>query len=446
MNKHIRLLALALIPLTLGACNQNKITSESSVETSITSSVEESTPSSSSSESLTSITSSSSSSTSMSSTTSAPSTSSQEPISSSSSSSTSTSDPNEIHNVEIGDLYVTHYWDATIKDMIQRALGDSWNKVPEFVAPSYDAQLVIDQSTGKDVLVVEVACYGVNPNSCVRIFRERMEELGYTLSSLGNYGYQMVDYTTDLFLSYQICDEDNDPYFLISAFKQVSREAEWATDFVNLYADMNIPVCEAPCYNTSYDSNKDTLTVFALFVDKSTALNTYATKLCRNGFTVKNTDSYGITTLIDDSGYLTVQLYLTYGDYDCDALYISFTNIWPTIPIASFIGAQGFPKLNSYTAIYDGYSYIDPVGQGNDADITLCIYYKNASSTDFGGYVTQLTNVGMTKGEMIAYSDNDTFAVPMTYVGGGMSVKVNVMYRASKNMICVVIYQAIIIK
>ena len=445
MNKHLRLLALALIPLTLGACETNKTTSESSSVSSITFSVVESSSTTSSSETTTSITSSSSSlvptSTSSSSTTSA------EPISSSSSSSaTSTYDPNVVKNVEIDQLYETHYWDATIKDMIQRAIGDSSSKFPEFVAPSYDALLKYDESIGKDVLVIEVACYGVNPNSCIRLYKEKMEQYGYTLSSLGNYGYQMVDYTTDLFLNFEICDSDSNPYFLISAFKLVSREKEWATEFVNLYADMVIPACEAPCYNTSYDSSKDTLTVFALFVDKSTALNSYATKLCKNGFTVQSTDQYGVTTLIDDSGYLTVQLYLTYGDYDCDALYINFVNIWPTVGIASFIGAQGFPKLNSYTAIYDGYTYIDPVGQGKEEDYTLCIYYKNASSTDFGGYVSQLTNVGMSKGEMITYSDNDTYAVPMTYVGGGMSIKVNVMYRASMNMICVVIYQAIIIK
>ena len=445
MNKHLRLLALALIPLTLGACETNKITSESSSASSITSTVVESTSTVSSSETTSSITSSSSSlvptSISSSSTTSA------EPISSSSSSShTSTYDPNVVKNVEIGKLYITHYWDATIKDMIQRAIGDSSSKFPEFIAPSYDAVLDYNDSIGKDVLTIEIACYGVNPNSCVRLYKEKMEQYGYILSSLGNYGYQMVDYTTDLFLNFEVCDEERNPYFLLTAFKKVSRQKDWATEFVNLYADMSVPVCEAPSYDTTYDSNKDTLTVLALFIDRSTALNSYATKLCRNGFTVQSTDAYGITTLIDDSGYLTVQLYLAYGDYDCDALYINFVNKWPTVGIASFIGAQGFPKLDSHTAIYDGYSYIDPVGQGKEEDYTLCIYYKNASSTDFGGYVTQLTSVGMNKGEMITYSDNNTYAVPMTYVGGGMSVKVDVMYRSSTNMICVVIYQATIIK
>ena len=435
MNKHIRLLALALIPLTLGACETSKTTSsESSVssvsEITSTSTSEISVPSSTSTSEFTSAPTSS--------------TSSETPTSSSTSSST-TSEPQPIE-VHIGSFHEANYWDETIQAMIKYALGDSWEKFPSFIAPSYDASLTEEQvSTTESIVVVEVACYGVNPNSCTRLYKEKMEQYGYELSSLGNYGYQMIDYTSDLFLMFGINDEAAEPYFLISAYKQQTRDDQWASEFVNLYSDMEMPVCNAHAYNTSYDSNKDTLTVMAMFVDKSTALSHYRNALVKVGFTVQSTDSYGITTLIDSTGYLTVQLYMTYGDYECDALYITFTNLWPTVPIASFIGAQHFPKLNSQTAQYDGYSYVDSKGNGVDADYTLCLYYKNASSTDYGTYINQLVKIGMSKSENVVHSDNDTFSTELSMVTGGLSIEVDVFYRASVNMICIVIYQATIV-
>ena len=455
MRKHIRLLALALVPLMVVACQKPNTSSEvSSSDSSIISSLEESTSSTTSESSVSSSTSSSSSSasssisSSSSSASSSISSSSEIPSSSSSTSSSTSSQPHVMtpEEIELDEVYVAHYWDETIKSIAKRALGDSWNKVPDFIAPSYDACLKKEAKDGQEVLVMEVACYGVNPKSCTRLYMEKMEEYGFTVNSLDGYGYQMEDYCYDLFVSFEVVDENKDPYFLISAFIKKDREETWASEFVNLYTGMELPAFDAKCYTTNYDSQRDTLHIYAMFVDRQTAVTTYVNQLVKEGFVVKGTDNYGMTTLIDEDGYLTVQLYMTIGEYDCDALYIVLNNSWPNVYIASFIGATSFPKLESDTALYDGYAFVDSKGQGLDQDITLCLYYKQASSTDFGGYVNQLTRIGMTKGDMITYEDNDTYAVPMTYVGGGLSIKVNVMYRTSMNMICIVIYQAIEIK
>lgn len=453
MRKHIRLLALALVPLMVVACQKPNTSSEvSSSDSSIISSLEESTSSTTSGESsVTSSTLSSSSSTSSS--VSSTSSSSSSSISSSSeipsSNSSSSSQPHVMtpEEIEFDEIYTAHYWDETIKSVAKRALGDSWNKVPEFIAPSYNTMLKKEAKDGQEVIVMEVACYGVNPKSCTRLYQEKLEGNGFIISAMDgfSYGYQMEDYYYDLFVSYEVI-EDKDPYFLISAFIKKDREETWAKEFVNLYTGMDLPAFEAQCYTTNYDSQRDTLHIYAMFVDRQTAVTTYVNQLVKEGFIVKSTDNYGVTTLIDEEGYLTIQLYMTVGDYNCDALYIILNNSWPNVYIASFIGATSFPKLESDTALYDGYAFVDSVGQGLDKDITLCLYYKQASSVDFGGYVTQLTNIGMSKGDMISYEDNDTYAVLMTYVGGGMSIKVNVMYRTSMNMICIVIYQAINIK
>ena len=159
MRKHIRLLALALVPLMVVACQKPNTSSEvSSSDSSIISSLEESTSSTTSESSVSSSTSSSSSSasssvsSSSSSTSSSISSSSEIPSSSSSTSSSTSSQPHVMtpEEIELDEVYVAHYWDETIKSIAKRALGDSWNKVPDFIAPSYDACLKKEAKDGQE--------------------------------------------------------------------------------------------------------------------------------------------------------------------------------------------------------------------------------------------------------------------------------------------------------
>ena len=141
-----------------------------------------------------------------------------------------------------------------------------------------------------------------------------------------------------------------------------------------------------------------------------------------------------------------MQLYLTYGDYDCDALYINFVNIWPSVPIASFTNLAQFPRLTSDTALYDGYTYIDPVGNNNEKDFTLCVYYKSASTSDYENYISSVINLGFTKGEV----ETTETGIISTYLTARVpysetetaNVTVRVLYQLSSNMICIVFYQA----
>ena len=122
-------------------------------------------------------------------------------------------------------------------------------------------------------------------------------------------------------------------------------------------------------------------------------------------------------------------------------------NLWPSIGITSFVGATNFPKLDSESAIYDGYSYVDSKGQGRDEDYTLCIYYKQASSTDFGTYVNQLAQLGLNKGETVVYDDNVTYSVDLDVTTSeNFYVHISVLYRSSTNVLCIVIFQGIILK
>ena len=433
MKKHFAILTATLLAVSLSACNGTSSSTggntSSASDITTSSSVIESSSSDevTSSSSINSVSSSSSS------------------ISSSSSSS-STSSVETPKEVKIGEVYTSNYWDLTIKNMTKTVLGDLWEKVPEFTATRYEA--VMGYAEQNAPLTIQIKCYGANASSAVRLYKERMEALGYYFSAENNYGYQMVDYYSDLFLAYSLVTENTEiPYFVIQSNVQQTREVAWNNVIVDLYTDITgVPACPAESYSTSYDNTKDTLTVFALFVDKNTVMSKYINELYKVGFTVKSTDQYGVTTLIDESGYLTVQLYLTYGDYDCDALYINFVNIWPSVPIASFTNLAQFPRLTSDTALYDGYTYIDPVGNNNEKDFTLCIYYKSASTTDYENYVSSVINLGFTKGEV----ETTETGIISTYLTAHvpfsetevLNVTVRVLYQLSSNMICIVFYQA----
>lgn len=433
MKKHFAILTATLLAVSLSACNGTSSSTGGNTSSASDITTSSSVIESSSSDEVTSSSSSNSVSSSSSSI-------------SSSSSSSSTSSVETPKEVKIGEAYTSNYWDLTIKNMTKTVLGDLWEKVPKFTATRYEA--VMGYAEQNAPLTIQIKCYGANASSAVRLYKEKMEALGYYFSAENNYGYQMVDYYSDLFLAYSLVTENTEvPYFVIQSNVQQTREVAWNNVIVDLYTDITgVPACPAESYSTSYDNTKDTLTVFALFVDKNTVMNKYINELYKVGFIVKSTDQYGVTTLIDESGYLTVQLYLTYGDYDCDALYINFVNIWPSVPIASFTNLAQFPRLTSDTALYDGYTYIDPVGNNNEKDFTLCIYYKSASTTDYENYVNSVINLGFTKGEV----ETTETGIVSTYLNAHvpfsetevLNVTVRVLYQLSSNMICIVFYQA----
>ena len=442
MKKHFAFLTATLLAVSLSACNTtgsstggNTSTSEITTSTSIAESSSSNEVTSSSSSAISSSTSSSSSASSSSSSIS----------SSSSSTSSSVETPKD---VKIGEVYTSNYWDITINNMTQTVLGDLWEKVPVFTATRYEA--VMGYAEQNAPLTIQIKCYGANASSAVRLYKERMEALGYYFSAENNYGYQMVDYYSDLFLAYSLVTENTEvPYFVIQSNVQQTREKEWNTNIVNLYTDLdNVPACPAESYSTSYDNSKDTLTVFALFVDRTTVVSKYMSELVKAGFISKGTDNYGATTMVDPSGYVSVVLYLTYGDYDCDALYINFVNVWPAVGIASFTSISQFPKLVSDTAKYDGYTYLN-LGTEENPDYRICIYYINASSTDYEGYIDDLMTYGFSK-QNVEVSETNIVSTYLNMVyeyqdgpyKDNLILTIRVLYQISSNTICLVIEKA----
>ena len=345
---------------------------------------------------------------------------------------------------KIGKTYKFNSWNQDVNKMLTSVVGDKADTVPVFIAPSYEASVdYIAISETQETLAFTISCFGVNSSSSERLYTEKMEENGYTITqSQGvRYGYQMVDYTKDIFVGYQLTS-DATPSFVIQARVQVTREDKWNKEFVNMYSDIEFPAFnDAKAYSMSYSSSDDRLMIYALFTAK-TAQSDYQSALRLKGFSVKATDSTGATQMVDSTGYVTVTLYQTYGDYNCDALYIVISNAWPAIGIASFTGAGNFPKLTSNTASYDGYTYVDTVGEGNDKDYALCIYYVNASATDYGNYITTFTTYGFTKGETTT-SDTGILMTNLTCkVNNKYDINLKLLYKTSTSEICLVIYQS----
>ena len=400
MKKIVKLLTLSLIPLLICSCNRTNNSLENSE----------------------------------------PTLSSNEVLSDNSEESKQTSSSNK-YQIELGKKYTSTSWDNTINEMLEFVLEDKASKVPSFIAPSYDAVIhnkIIDEHHRE--LVCTINCYGVNSSSAEKLYSEKMVENDFLLSAGNKYGYLMKDYSSDVFLTYELVTGDT-PCFTIETFVLQTRELTWNTDAVKLYTEMDVPSYEAPCYQTSYDASYDRLSVYALFVGKN-AQTEYVNTLRTKGFSVTANDSTGAVQLVDRTGYLTVTVYQTYGDYNCDALYIAFSNAWPALGILEFTGIIGLPKLTSYTASYDGYTYIDPIGEGKEEDYTLCVYYVNASSTDYGNYITSLVNLGFTKGETET-SESGIMSTYLTYVTDDKyQITLRMLYKISSSQICLVIYQA----
>ncbi len=346
--------------------------------------------------------------------------------------------------VTVGETYKTNYWDKKIQKMIEYTCKEKSNTIPAFVSNGgYEAVVGYITVEEESLLCTQVKCFGVSSSSSNKLYGEKMVENGFILSSQGNYGYLMVDYSSDLFLSYSLVSDETNPYFIIQAFVRETREKEWNERLVYLFSEIEIPVCPAESYNTSYDQYYNRLIIYANFVS-ATSANDYVSTLRTKQFTASATDSSGAVQLVDSTGYVDIVVYQTYGDYDCHAVYIAISNAWPSIQIMSFTDLVLFPRLtDSDTAVYDDWDYFDPVGLNRDSDYTIRIFYKNASSTDYSNYLDKLVRYGLTKGE----TTTSESGIVSTYLAvirpsDRYTVEVGLLYQISSSTICVVIYQA----
>ena len=343
--------------------------------------------------------------------------------------------------IDVGQIYKSTTWDETIVEMAKTVVGDMYNKIPKFIAPNYEAYMENATDDGEEFLVFTVMCFGTNSSSADVLYRQKMQQVGFTLNVNQGYGFMMKDYESDLFVSYGNVDIDVEEYFEIKAVVRYTRQLNWDSQFVNLYAGMEVPVCPAKAYNNLYDNYNYKVIINALFVEDN-AMDKYVDILRKAGYTYDSTVSTTETVVYyDPTGYVSIQIYETYGEYETPALYIEINNRWPTILIMAFNGIMDFPKLESDNAAYDKWTLIDPVGEANEKDYVLSIYYVNASNVDFANYVSELVdNCGFVASSQGVTTSNIYYA-DLVLDKDKVYAEVSVMYSAPRNEICIAIYQ-----
>ena len=332
--------------------------------------------------------------------------------------------------IEISKIYRTNLWDDQVNRVAEKAVGNMYTKIPAFIATRYESEVNWYINDEEKFLIFTIACFGTNASSAERLYREKMSENGFTLSS-GAYGYLMKDYESDLFLDYAIITNDVEPYFEIKAYVRNTRQLEWDSYFIDLYADMHVPVCPAQAYNNLYNNVQNQVIVYAMFLEDN-AMNNYQKILREAGYTYNSNSTVDCVVYDDPTGYVSVQVYETYGDYNTLALYITITNRWPTFSILAFTGLVEFPKLNCDNAIFDKYAFFK--GQ-TDEDTVLVIYYDNLSNIDFGNYINLLVNEnGFAAGNQTTGEGGSMF-VDLTYEAENYDVTITVgfQYNTEKN-------------
>ena len=341
-------------------------------------------------------------------------------------------------DIEVGQFYESVTWDATVDKMAKEAVGDLWNKIPKFIAPEYVSFKEYAQDGNDVFLIFNIYCYGPNVNSATLLYQEKLEENGFTIGSTKDYAYLMKDYESDLYVGYGVADTLDS--FNIRAVVRQTRHLNWDSEFIDLYAGTSVPVCEAKAYNITYDNSRDQVYVYALFVG-DTAMKDYEQTLKVHQYTYGSESTSESSIYYDPTGYVSVQIYETYGDYNSKALYITITNAWPTIGIASFNGIVDFPKLDTMTGEYGSYAYMDMGGVEDPKDYVLCIYYDNVSNVDFAGYVNKLVN-NYNFVASDASSDEDYNSVYLTRDLGKYTVTIRVLLSVKRGSICIVFYQS----
>lgn len=339
--------------------------------------------------------------------------------------------------IQISKLYKFNVWDEQLDDVAKKAVGDSYVKIPKFIATRYETEVNTYAADNETFLIFTVACFGTNPSSAERIYREKMVEYGFTMSSQGQYGFLMKDYESDLFLDYAIVTDDVEPYFEIKSYVRNTRQLEWDSYFVDLYAGMHVPVCPAKAYNNLYNNVQNEVIIYAMFLEDN-AMSKYEKILTDAGYTYNRNSTTDCVVYDDPTGYVSVQVYATAGDYNTEALYITISNSWPTFVIMAFNGITNFPKINCDDATYGGWSM-------TDAQDVLLIYFDNVTNVDFANYINLLVE----EYDFVASNQRtgeNTMYVDLTLATESYDVELTLGFQYNElhnNTICIAFYQCL---
>ena len=339
--------------------------------------------------------------------------------------------------IEISKIYRFNVWDEKLDKVAKKAVGDLSEKIPKFIASKYEAELNTYVEENESFLIFMVACLGTNPSSAERLYREKMVENGFTMSAQGQYGYLMKDYESDLFLDYAIITDDVEPYFEIKAYVRNTRQLDWDSYFIDLYAGMHVPVCPANAYNNLYNNIQNEVIVYAMFLEDN-AMSKYEQVLIDAGYTYNRNSTTDCIVYDDPTGYVSVQVYETYGDYNTLALYITITNKWPTFVIMAFNGITNFPKLDTGNSTYGGWSM-------TDAQDVLLIYFDNVTNVDYTDYINLLVD----EYDFVASNQRtgqNTMYVDLTLTSDSYDIELTLGFQYNdehNNTICIAFYQCL---
>ena len=340
--------------------------------------------------------------------------------------------------IQVSKLYKFNVWDEQLDDVAKKAVGDMYEKIPKFIATRYETEVNTYVADNETFLIFTVACFGPNPSSAERIYREKMVEYGFTMSSQGQYGFLMKDYESDLFLDYAIVTDDVEPYFEIKSYVRNTRQLEWDSYFIDLYAGMHVPVCPANAYNNLYNNVQNEVIVYAMFLEDN-AMSKYQKILTDAGYTYNSNSTTDCVVYDDPTGYVSVQVYVTAGDYNTEALYITISNSWPTFVIMAFNGIANFPKINCDDATYGGWRM-------TDSEDTLLIYFDNVTNVDYINYINLLVDdYGFVASNQRSGEGGNMF-VDLTLSTDSYDIEITLGFNYNEeynNSICVAFYQCL---
>ena len=340
--------------------------------------------------------------------------------------------------IELSKIYKFNVWDDQLDEVVKKGVGDSYDKIPKFIATRYEAELNNYVADNETFIIFTVACFGTNASSAERIYREKMTANGFTLSSQGQYGYLMRDYESDLFLDYAIVTDDVEPYFELKAYVRYTRQLEWDSYFIDLYAGMHVPVCPANAYSNLYNNIQNEVNVYAMFVEIN-AMSNYEKILKDAGYTYNRNSTTDCIVYDDPTGYVSVTVYETYGDYNSESLYITITNSWPTFVIMAFNGITNFPKINCDDAVYGGWGM-------TDAEDVLLIYFDNVTNEDYVSYINLLVDEYNFVASNQRNGENGRIFVDLTLTTDSYDIELTLGFEPNdkyNNSICIAFYQCL---
>lgn len=280
--------------------------------------------------------------------------------------------------------YMTESWDDQIKYMIDKVSGSGSNYVPIPFGTHYFAFY----ETIDNISCTVIGTYGADENNIEKDYSKQLVDAKFMLGS-NPYGYYMISKTDDLCVQYSIVDaQEAGKIFQLIIYRITTRQLEFPEQLVNQVIGQSIPTPDCESYSAYFDQYNLKVSIYANSIGLNGLVDYHNKVLATNNFVLKSNTADGYIYSSKD-GYINLEVYPAYDEYNRESLLIRVSSYWPSLYILLCVG-EPLPK------VFDEYVSNNVSFAITEDNNYFLIYNDYAEEELYASYCQTLVSLGWT--------------------------------------------------